>query len=113
MHERIVIELDGQRNVRCGVPAEREAGGVDASPDCRFRGSGPTEGRFPGARLAADAAAVGKPPFRPTYGDSSVTGPSDAWPLWKPSTGISVRWRVKGSCGVARRIELADNVGPS
>jgi hypothetical protein len=53
MHERIVIELDGQRNVRCGVPAEREAGGVDASPDCRFRGIGPTEARFPSVLLAA------------------------------------------------------------
>ena len=38
MHEQSVIDPDGQRNVRCGVPAEREAGGVDASPDCRFRG---------------------------------------------------------------------------
>jgi hypothetical protein len=78
MHERSVIELDGQRNVRCGVPAEREAGGVAASPDCRFRGSGPTERHFPGARLATDALAVGEPPFRQTHVDTSVTGPSDA-----------------------------------
>ncbi len=78
MHERIVIELDGQRNVRCGVPAESEAGGVDASPDCRSRGTGPTEGRFPGARLAADTLSVGKPPFRQTHVDTSATGPSDA-----------------------------------
>ena len=78
MHERSVIELGGQRNVRCGVPAEREAGGLDASPDCRSRGTGPTEGRFPDARLAADTPAVGKPSFRQTCVDSSVTGPSDA-----------------------------------
>ena len=62
---------------------------LGASPDFQFRVHRPTEGCFPGARLADDAAAVGKPPFRQKRGDRSVAGPADARPLRSPVDGVS------------------------